>query len=112
MAPPSDKRTATAGTAGGRLFHQGREAHIADQRSGLAVIDDIGDFIGAQVTIDGGVAQAAAGAGENNFGELRPIAGDHCDRIAGAQSARLQCAGQSIGVGVQLEKTAIASWVK
>jgi hypothetical protein len=85
------------------------ELALHDPRLRLAIGQDVGGLARRKVPIDRGQAQAAALAREIGLDELRNIAAEQCDAIAGNQAGGAKMGEQPVGVAVEFGEAAVAS---
>ncbi len=74
----------------------------ADERLGLAVLDDVGRLGPGEVPVDGGEPKPDALGGVEDLEELGPVGAHQGDGVAGLQTPGPQCPRQPVDVGVQV----------
>ena len=82
----------------GELAHRS----IDENRLRVGVVNDVGDLIGREVGVDGGVVQPGKLATPGDFEELLPIGQDQGHAVAGAQPGIMQDRGDPLASGIQL----------
>jgi hypothetical protein len=92
-----------ARAAGRRGDHDGvAQGAGADERLGLAVLNDVGRLLAGQVPVDRGEAQAGALGGVEHLQEGGLVGAHERDGVAGLESSGPQRAGQAVDLRVEV----------
>src|ERR1700722_8002657 len=75
---------------------------VDEHRLCVGVVNDVGDFVGSEVGVHGGVVEAGTLAAPGDFEELRTIRQNQGHTIAAAQTGAVQHRGDPLAFGVQL----------
>ncbi len=90
-------------------LERGRAARrVGEQHARPAVAHDVAGLTASEVEVDGRELQARADARRPYLDELRPVAADQRDPVAGLQPHRAECVRQPVRGGVERAEGAIA----
>src|SRR6185437_16572488 len=66
----------------GDVVREAAYRRVDEHRRGVRVVDDVGDLVGREVGVDGGVVETGKLATPGDFEELRPVGQDQRDTVA------------------------------